>query len=167
MILSKAVFFDFKEVDVPTEYLGRMKKVVSDITFVSQQDPNLPALLAEAEIIFATFSTKVDREMLEKAPKLKYIDILATAFDGVDVKTAREKNIPVSNLGGYSTEAVAAFFFAALFEAARQLEQAKQQARSEDYSFSKLMGADLTGKTLGILGAGKIGFRTAEIGMGI
>ncbi len=96
---------------------------------------------------------------------LKYIGVLATAFDAIDTKYARSKNITVCNLGGYSTEAVSEFFFAALLEQIRALEQSKQQARQEDYSFDKFMGLELKDKVLGVIGAGKIGKRIAEIGL--
>ncbi|MEK7071846.1 MAG: NAD(P)-dependent oxidoreductase [Patescibacteria group bacterium] len=94
---------------------------------------------------------------------LKYIGVLSTAFDAIDVKYARLKNVTVCNLGGYSTEAVAEFFFAVIFERIRDLEMAKQQARNEDYSFNKFMGAELKDRTLGVIGAGKIGSRILSL----
>jgi phosphoglycerate dehydrogenase-like enzyme len=93
--------------------------------------------------------------------------VLSTAFNAIDAQYARTKKIAVCNLGGYSTEAVAEFFFASLFETLRDLERAKQQAREQDFSFNKFMGQELRSKTLGIIGAGKIGSRTAEIGLGL
>ncbi len=66
-------------------------------------------------------------------------------------------------MGGYSTEAVAEFFFAVIFERIRDLEMAKQQARNEDYSFNKFMGAELKDRTLGVIGAGKIGSRILSL----
>ncbi|MBI2641219.1 hypothetical protein HYW87_01320, partial [Candidatus Roizmanbacteria bacterium] len=71
------------------------------------------------------------------------------------------------NLGGYSTEAVSEFFFAALFEHIRELEKAKNQAKREDYSFDKFMGLELKDRVLGVIGAGKIGSRVAQIGLRI
>src|SRR5258708_38693649 len=91
---------------------------------------------------------------------------LAIALDDIDVKYARSKNITVCNLGGYSTEAVSEFFFAALLEHGRELEKAKNQARNKDFSFDKFMGMELKDKTLGVLGAGRIVGRIAQIGIG-
>lgn len=62
---------------------------------------------------------------------------------------------------------MAEFFFAALFEQIRELEKAKQQARKENYSSNKFMGTELKNKILGVIGAGRIGSRIAEIGLGI
>lgn len=166
-MFTRALFIDFKEGEIPFEYQERLKKLSASQNIVSRDDANLSQLLADTEVIFAKIATKIDRELIETAPNLRYIGVLATAFDAIDVSYTREKNIAVSNLGGYSTEAVSELFFATLFEAVRDLEKAKQQARREDYSFGELMGQELAGKTLGVLGAGKIGSRIAKIGLGI
>ncbi len=140
--------------------------------------PTLPVIattcgLKRQIVIWASFFkthfkifTKIDKGIIDAGGvNLKYIGVLATAFDAIDTKYARSKNITVCNLGGYSTEAVSEFFFAALLEQIRALEQSKQQARQEDYSFDKFMGLELKDKVLGVIGAGKIGKRIAEIGL--
>jgi D-3-phosphoglycerate dehydrogenase len=165
-MISKALFIDFKREEIPSEYFERVKKVSASQEFISRDDAELVGFLFDAEIILGKFSTKVGKEVIDASPKLKYIGVLGTAFDAVDVHYAKQKSIIVCNLGGYSTEAVSEFFFAILFEATRELERAKQQARSGDYS-SKLMGVELKDKILGVVGAGKIGSRTAKIGLGI
>lgn len=165
-MVSKALFIDFKEGEIPSAYLDRINKILTSYEYISRDGPKLAALLVGTEIILCKFSTKIDKEIINAAPKLKYIGVLGTAFDAVDIRYARQKGITVCNLGGYSTEAVSEFFFATLFEVARELEKAKQQAKREDYS-STLIGIELKGKTLGVLGVGKIGGRIAEIGLGV
>ncbi len=86
---------------------------------------NLMEVVKNADAFFVKIFTKVDRELINAAPKLKYIGVCSTAFDAIDAKYAKEKGIVVCNLGGYSTEAVAEFFFAALMENIRELEGAK------------------------------------------
>src|SRR4030042_2635213 len=166
-MLTKVLFIDFKEGDIQPDYLNRINKLFGKIEFTSSSDSKLKQSLNDTGAILAKIFTKIDEEIINSAPNLKYIGVLATAFDAIDAKYARSKNITVCNLGGYSTEAVSEFFFALLFETVRALEQAKQQARDEDYSFDKFLGIELKNRTLGVIGAGKIGSRIAEIGLGI
>ncbi len=166
-MLNKAILVDHKEGDIPAEYLERIKKLFNSIQYIPRNDPKLGDSLKDAEVALVKISTKVDQDFIDNAKALKYIGVCSTAFDSIDAKYARSKNIPVCNLGGYSTEAVSEFFFASLFERLFELERAKIQARAEDYSFDKFMGVELKNKTLGVIGAGKIGGRIAQIGLGI
>ena len=166
-MLSKALFIDFKKHDIPPTYLKRLKRLLSSTTFLSRDDNRLASELKDTQLILAKISTKIDKDIIDASPKLKYVGVLSTAFDAIDVKYAGQKKIAVCNLGGYSTEAVAEFFLAALLEHFRELEKAKVQARQEDYSFDKFMGTEVKGKVLGVIGAGKIGSRIAELGLGI
>ena len=166
-MFSKALFVDFKEGDIEPKYFDRVKKLFKSYEFVLRDDPQLSDYLKNTDVIFAKIFTKIDKELIDAVPNLKYIGVLSTAFDAIDARYARQKNVSVCNLGGYSTEAVSEFFFAALFEQVRELEGAKQQARQRDYSFDKFMGLELKDRTLGVIGAGKIGSRIAEIGLGI
>lgn len=166
-MLAKALLVDFKEGDIEPKYFDRIKKLFNSTEFLSRNDPKLLSSLKGADAVFVKISTKVDKEFIDSGPNLKYVGVCSTAFDAIDAKYARSKNINVCNLGGYSTGAVSEFFFAALFEQARELERAKLQARKEDYSFDKFMGIELKDRVLGVVGAGKIGSRIAQIGLGI
>lgn len=167
-MFTKALFIDFKEGDIqPPNYFDRLKKLFRGTKFILSTDPNLKQSLKDTDVIFAKIFTKIDKEVIDVAPNLKYVGVLSTAFDAIDAKYARSKNVTVCNLGGYSTGAVSEFFFASLFEKVRDLEKAKLQARNEDYSFDKFTGVELRNRTLGVVGAGKIGSRIAEIGLGI
>ena len=166
-MLKKAVFIDFKKSEIEKKYLDRIKKLFESIVFTPRDDATLLNVVKDSQAILARISTKIDKGLIDAAPTLKYIGTLSAAFDAVDAKYARSKQIDVCNLGGYSTGAVSEFFFAVLFEHVRELEKAKHQARKEDYSLDKFMDLELSGKTLGVIGAGKIGSRIAEIGLGI
>lgn len=167
------LFLDIPKDSVAPAYLKRIQDqfktsaFLKTGAFLQRKDPELKAELKDADAILASISTKVDKEIIDAAPNLKYVGVFSTAFNAVDAKYARSKGVVVCNLGGYSTEAVAEFTFAALFEHLRALEKAKEQARKEDYSFDKFMGVELKNRTLGVIGAGKIGSRIAEIGLGI
>lgn len=166
-MFTKALFIDFKDGDIQPNYFDRIKKIFGETKFILSTDSNLKLSLKDTDVIFAKIFTKIDKEVIDAAPNLKYIGVLSTAFDAIDAKYARSKKVTVCNLGGYSTGAVSEFFFASLFEKVRELEKAKLQARNEDYSFDKFMDMELRNRTLGIVGAGKIGSRIAEIGLGI
>ncbi|MEK7615632.1 MAG: 2-hydroxyacid dehydrogenase [Patescibacteria group bacterium] len=153
-------------IEIPKPYLDRITRRFS-IQRVKSDSPDFNKALAGADAIFCNISTKVSKKVIDAAPKLKYIGTLSTAYDGVDAAYAHKKGIVVCNLGGYSTEAVAEWTIAVLFEHMRELERAKVQARTGDYSFASFVGTELAGKTLGVVGTGKIGSRVAEIGHGI
>lgn len=165
--MSKAVFIDYKKTDLPKDYLARILKLFGNCKFIPRDNPKLVIELNNAEVIFCKISTKVGKDIIDATPKLKYIGVQSTAFDAIDAKYARKKGVDVCNLGGYSTEAVAEFVFASLFEKARELEEAKNRAKKEDYGIGSYLGLELKDKTLGVVGAGKIGSRIAEIGLGI
>lgn len=165
--MKKALFIDHKEGELDTVLFARMSKNFDQTEFCQRDDPQILAKVKEADAFFVKISTKVDKELIDAASNLKYVGVCSTAFDVIDAKYARTKGVTVCNLGGYSTGAVSEFFFAALFEVARDLEAGKNQARKEDYGFANFMGLELQHKTLGVIGAGAIGSRIAEIGKGI
>ncbi len=164
--MTKAIFVDHKSGELAPKVYARMSKPFKFVDFIMSDDPKKLQKIKGADALFVKIFTKVDKAVIDAAPKLKYIGVCSTAFDAVDAKYARSKGITVCNLGGYSTEAVAEFFFAALLEAGRELEKAKNQAKKKDFSFDKFMGLELLNKTLGVIGAGAIGERIAEIGHG-
>ncbi len=164
---SKALFIDFQKEGLPENYFRRISNLFNTTKFINSGDKKLLSELKDTEVVFAKISTKIDKQFIDAAPKLKYIGVFSTAFDAIDAKYARSKGITVCNLGGYSTEAVAEFAIAVLFEHVRELERAKIQARKMDFSFANFMGKDLRGRTLGVVGAGRIGARIAEMGLGI
>ncbi|HAM96498.1 TPA: hypothetical protein DCP76_01715 [Patescibacteria group bacterium] len=166
-MLNKALFLDFKEGDIEQKYFDRLTKLFNTYELSSKDNPKFFDSLKDTDVILAKMGAVVDREIIDAAPNLKFITIPSTGFSSIDISHAREKNITVSNIGGYSTESVAEFFFAVLFAQVRELEKAREQVKNEDYSYDKFMGTDLCGKTLGVVGAGRIGSRIIEIGLGL
>lgn len=165
--MKKAVFIDHKEGELKDEVFKRISKNFDSVDFVMSDDPKKMDIIKDADAFFVKISTKIDKAAIDAAPNLRYIGVCSTAFDAIDAKYARSKGITVCNLGGYSTGAVSEFFFAALLEQARELERAKNQARKEDFGFASFMGKELQGRTLGVVGAGAIGSRIAQIGLGL
>ena len=127
------------------------------------------ARIGDAEVVF-TNKTPLTRTLLEACPSIRFIGVLATGYNVVDIACAKEKGIPVSNVPGYGTAAVAQFTFALLLELCHRVghhADAVHQGRWErcpDFCFWDYPMTELEGKTLGILGFGRIGQAVAKIG---
>ena len=124
----------------------------------------------DAEIVFTT-RTRLPAEILRQLKKTRYIGVLFTGYDVVDVKAARELNIAVTNIPTYATSSTAEFTFALLLELCHHVglhgeaTRAGEWSRSRDFSFWKTPLVELAGKTIGIIGLGRIGRRVAEIAL--
>ena len=120
--------------------------------------------------IVLTNKVILGKEEIEQLPRLKYIGVLATGYNVVDTKVAREHNIDVCNIPAYSTNSVAQMVFAHILNVALQVEhyaQANRQgvwAQSIDFSWQDTQLTELEGKALGIVGLGNIGKAVARIG---
>lgn len=101
-------------------------------------------------------------DVLRKCDKLRFIDVAFTGVDHVGLDAAKEKNIAVSNASGYSNEAVSELVIGTTLFLARNLRSAEDRCRvGKDKT--GLVGWEIKGKTVGIIGLGKIGTRTAEL----
>lgn len=101
-------------------------------------------------------------EVINSCSKLKYIDVAFTGVDHVDLEAARAKGIQVSNAAGYSTQSVAELVLCMMISLLRNVPQVSERCR-EGRTKDGLVGCELRGKTVGIVGAGAIGTRTAEL----
>ncbi len=132
---------------------------------------------AKGAAIALTNKTPLSRETLWQLPDLRFISVLATGYDVVDAASARERNIPVSNVPAYGTDSVAQFTFALLLELCHhvgrhgELVKAGEWRRRGDFSFWDSPLVELAGMTMGVVGFGRIGRRVGEIahamGMGV
>lgn len=124
---------------------------------------------AKAADIIITNKTEIDAAHLSQLPRCRLIAVVATGYNIVDVKAARAKNIPVCNVPTYGTDSVAQFVFALLLELCHHVglhaETVKQGewTRSPDFCYAKTPLMELAGKTMTIIGYGRIGRRTGEI----
>ena len=101
-------------------------------------------------------------DVLRKCDKLKFIDVAFTGVDHVGLDAAKEKNIAVSNASGYSNEAVSELVIGTTLSLARNIRSVEDRCR-EGKDKTGLVGWEIKGKTVGIIGLGKIGTRTAEL----
>ena len=123
---------------------------------------------AEAEIIL-TNKTPLTKETLKQLPKLKYVGVLATGFDIVDIEVAKEQNIVVTNIPSYGTHSVTQMVFALLLELCQRVQRHSDAVRagewtnSQDWCFWDYPLIELCGKKMGIVGFGRIGYQTAQV----
>jgi glycerate dehydrogenase len=113
--------------------------------------------------------TRVTAEILGQSPRVKFIAVLATGYDCVDLAAAKARGIPVSNVPEYGTDSVAQFVFAQLLHLCHRVDlhdaavRAGEWARAGEFSFWKTPLIELVGKTMGIVGFGRIGRRVGEL----
>lgn len=101
-------------------------------------------------------------EVLRACPKLRFIDIAFTGVDHVGLEAAKERSIAVSNASGYSNEAVAELVLGMTLSIMRNMREVEDRCR-DGKTKDGLVGCEIKGKTVGIIGLGKIGMRTAEL----
>lgn len=113
----------------------------------------------------------ITEKILKGANKLKYISLVSTGYDRIDLRTAKSLNIIASNLPTYGTESVAEHAIGLMFVVLRKIVQLDREFRKKPYEINFLSdnkslpfrSMNLRGKTLGIIGTGKIGERVAQI----
>lgn len=133
------------------------------------QEEDVLKRIGDAEIVF-TNKTILTKEIINQAPKLKYIGVLATGYNVVDVEAAREKDVVVTNIPSYSTNAVAQFTFALLLEITNRVQrhsdaviEDNRWATSKDFCFWDYPLIELAHKKMGIIGYGSIGRAVGRI----
>ena len=118
--------------------------------------------IGDAEIII-TNKTPMTAEILAACPSIKYIGVLATGYNVIDVQAAKEKGIPVTNIPAYGTAAVGQFTIALLLEICHKIGhhdgavKAGKWQNSPDFCFWDYPLINLEGKTIGLIGLGRIG----------
>jgi glycerate dehydrogenase len=120
--------------------------------------------------VLITNKARIPSAAIEQAPRLRFIAVSATGFDCVDVVAARKRGILVSNVPEYGTHSVAQFTFALLLELCHRVGlhadavRAGEWERSPEFCFWKTPQLELAGKTLGVVGLGRIGRQVGAIG---
>jgi len=119
--------------------------------------------LVDAEIISVFIDSRINKEILDKLKNLKFICTRSTGYDHIDLEECKKRNIIVSNVPSYGIETVAEHTIALMLAISRKLFESFERTRKGNFSNKGLTGFELKGKILGIIGAGKIGRRVAEI----
>ena len=161
-----------------------MKVVVLDFGNLSNRDLNIEALnalgdvtiyehnpetseetielIGDSQIVLSNY-TIIDREVIDACKNIKYIGLLSTGYNTVDVKHAKEKNIVVTNVPVYGSEIVGQFAIAMLLEICHRIGYHAEKVQEGEWSFWEYPLIELSNKTMGIVGYGNIGAVTANI----
>ena len=152
---------------VSAETLARLKKPFEEEGVVFEEfkkTGDVPTLIDEAKDadVMILANMPMSAEVLRACPKLRFVNIAFTGVDHVGLEAARERGMAVSNASGYSNEAVSELVLAMVLSIARRLGAVEKRCR-EGGTKDGLVGWEIKNKTVGIVGLGKIGTRTAEL----
>ena len=125
-------------------------------------DPKIQLQRAEDADVIMLANMPLSGDVITNCPNLKFIDVAFTGVDHIDLAAAKAKGVTVSNAAGYSTQAVAELSLCMMLSLLRNVPQVGERCRSGGTK-DGLVGAELRGKTVGIIGAGAIGTRTARL----
>ncbi len=161
----KKVFLTRK---IPKDPLEELQKIC-DLEF-NKLDRNLTQdeIIKQAkdcDVLFCLLSDKIDKRVIDALPNLKGIVNYAVGYNNIDIEYATEKNIAVTNTPGVLTETTADLAWALIFSIARRVVEADKFTRSGKFvgwAPELLLGGDIFGKILGIIGAGRIGKAVAK-----
>ena len=144
-------------------------ETLGNFTVYDRTPPDKIIERSEDANIILTNKTIINKDTINQLPKLKYIGVLATGYNIVDVKAANQKNIIVTNIPSYGTSSVAQMVFALLLELTQNVGHHSNSVRrgdwskSEDWCYWEKPLIELDGLTMGIVGFGRIGKATADI----
>ena len=146
-------------------------KKLGDVIVYDRTSPSEVVERSKGVEILLTNKVIIDREVINQLPNLKYIGVLATGYNVVDIKAARERGIIVTNIPSYSTDSVAQMVFSLLLAITNGVEhysannRAGRWSRNPDFCYWDAPLMELADKTFGIVGFGNIGSKVAHIAL--
>ena len=151
--------------DLPWDFL---KKYAEITVYERTPQEQVVQRIADSDAVFLN-KIQITEEILSQCPNLKYIGVLATGYNVIDLEAARRHNITVTNIPAYSTDSVAQHVFSFILYFTNQVAQhsasvmAGDWVKCPDFCYWNGSLSELSGKTLGIFGYGNIGKRVASI----
>lgn len=129
---------------------------------LSRKREELLSLIPNYDIIIVRNETKVDTEFLDTASRVKVLGRLGVGVDNIDLKGARERNIPVITARNANATSVAEYVLASMLDAARMIPEANFDVRKGNWNRKAFTGYELNGRNLGLIGLGEIAHRVAR-----
>ncbi len=160
----KVAFFEVK--DWEREYLR--ERLPGHTLFFSEEklEPGTVSQLGDFEVLSPFIYSQITAEVLAALPRLRLVATRSTGFDHVDLAACADRDIVVANVPSYGENTVAEHTFALILALSRKIHQSYMRVQRGDFSLEGLTGFDLKDKTLGVLGAGRIGLHVIKIGRG-
>jgi D-lactate dehydrogenase len=163
--MTKLAFFDVdeKEQAVLSKELAGEKSF--ELRFNQKSlDKHTACIAKEAGGIGIFIQSKITQEVLDHLPMVKIIATMSTGFDHIDLNACKARNITVCNVPSYGDNTVAEYAFGLILVLARKLKSTLERVERGFFSRTGLIGMDIKGKTLGLVGTGRIGSHMAKLG---
>ncbi|MDD5026046.1 MAG: NAD(P)-dependent oxidoreductase [Candidatus Peribacteraceae bacterium] len=160
---SPIVFLEVEPQDrsTVTEHFGDAVILAEDL-----QGKGILEKCKDAEIISCFIYSQFTKDALKKLPKLKLIATRSVGYDHIDLAACKERDIVVCNVPDYGSHVIAEHVFALLLGTLRHVREGDERVEGGTFDYHGLRGITLRGKTIGIIGTGKIGRRVAQIAHG-
>ncbi len=126
------------------------------ITVKAKDEVELISILSRVDVVLLTLNTKMRRTVIEACPNLRLIAKYGVGIENIDIHAATEMGIPVTNVPGANSNAVAEFTLGLIFAALRRIQAAKEHIRSGGWLDDRFLGQELIDSTIGIIGFGNI-----------
>lgn len=160
--MMRAVILDADTVTDSDVSLDKISSVLPTVIYGFSADDEIADRISDADAVL-TNKCRITKEIFERCPNIKYIGLFATGYNNIDIKEAKARGCVVSNVPGYSTNAVAQHTFALILNRYSGVAAYDQTVKNGDWCYSKLFSYfnipffELAGKTIGIVGYGAIG----------
>lgn len=162
--MSKIAFFEIKGWE--KKYLKKRLKEHSLDFFNEPLSSENADRIKKFDIVSVFIYSKVDKQIIQKLPKLKLIATRSTGFDHIDLKASKQRKLTVCNVPFYGENTVAEHTFALILSLSRNIHKSYIRTLRSDFSIEGLKGFDLKRKTLGVIGAGHIGLHVIRMAKG-
>jgi D-lactate dehydrogenase len=162
---TKIVFFEAEEWERQQIASSRLEELQPMIYSERLYGENA-ALAKDAQIVSVFIYSDVSKEVLDKLPALRMVATRSTGYDHIDMEECRRRGIVVTNVPYYGENTVAEHAFGLILSLSRKIYKAVLRTSRLDFSLDGLRGRDLKDKTIGVVGAGRIGLHVVRIAKG-
>jgi len=152
-------------ISIAPEFEPYIKKSLKDchVSYIHNTACNIQEIPKDTEILGTFVDARLDAAFIKKLKKLKMIATFSTGYDHIDMRTTKRRNIIVSNVPSYGENTVAEHAMALILALSRKIVPSVKRVKEGVYDYHGLRGFDLRGKTIGIIGAGRIGMHLIEM----
>lgn len=167
--MKKKVYITREVPVIPVEILKKQFEVAVNSEDRTLTKEELIENLKDKDAVITQLADKVEKEVLENSPNLKIIANYAVGFNNIDIAEATKRGIQVTNTPDVLSDTTAEMAWALLFAVTRRIYEGDKYVREgkwDSFSPNLLLGQDVTGKTLGVIGAGRIGKAFAKKSLG-
>jgi len=162
---TKIAFFETEDWEKQHIEHGDFRKLKPRV-YAERLDSDTVDRASDAEIVSVFIYSNLCKDTLDKLPDLRMIATRSTGYDHIDLAECARRSIVVSNVPYYGENTVAEHAFGLILSLSRKIYKAYLRTTRLDFSLENLMGFDLKGKTIGVLGAGRIGLHIVRIAKG-